>query len=1040
MPRVIWKQLSSLLLLLLIMAMMPAPAAAEQSFARGNAQGGFQAGAADDGDDDHGAVDQFVVNASDFAAGVRADYSITFSVSCKSFRKLDKGGVTFDFPSQFSLAQFDSVRLSDDLDSRDYGIRSIDVSGSSLTLHLKATDRDDDPDGDDNDDDDDEPKTVVVQVLIAGVVNSPLAGQYRLSLSGFNKKDKTIFGPAESEPFLILPTELPNELASLNLSISRSQLVGIPLLSTALLRLLDADGNPLVDYDLAANPVLLSTGSGMLEPSELNDNGLLENGVIDLGAAGVRFDGHSAITEVSATSNDIISNSVEVSFSGFDILVLRDQGGHSIRTLIAGSDTAAELWTVNRGELDPVEPIRATITWQSTGETIVIDSSTISPWGYVVLPVDLHIPDVSQDEDTLTVNLTSVFEIDGQRHTLVDHQVMPLSIVRPGSISPVPDSFSPDTVYIGVPFSMGFSVIHSAPIDRSGRAGVKVTFESGDEQEIVFDSPANYSSVDSNLMTYRDIPGLVGTNSSLSPGTYHVSLSYRWYSNHQLIGFFDTTIGTVELLEQPGPTLAAVQIVSVDIVAPNAPKVNNRQEFTIRALVANRSDQVSALQVTLASDGGSQFVATQRLGPLAAFDTVEVNFPVTATDRPIHSELFTVSISPLPVVDVLPPIDDTALATIQRPAFLELTYILAGVGRGTVRRGEQFSISVALINRGEADVSDARFRFNTGGPDFGTNEVIEGPLAVGVPIVFDFRAPDFDTTAWFSFVITDTSNDLNTDQSALIGRDGFRVRIRVVPPGATGFNVKAILIDSSVIAQGRPQELFALQFNNSHDYAVELNSLFIGIDLPDGATLSMDSLFDPERTGFSGRDLMSSLTAQDSGLFLDFARALLPARSTLGLVFTATVRSSAVSSFGLQLRAESINATFASGPNWGERVPVVPSNGDSLLFSREYTLHGSSFQQSFGIENNPFNPLLGPARFSFVLSQSSNIEFRIFTATGQLVYEQRLSRQAMVGQDQFFTWDGRNGDGEMVHNGVYIATLTTPETNQTVRKKIMVLK
>ncbi|MFQ5630239.1 MAG: hypothetical protein ACE5I1_15830, partial [bacterium] len=103
---------------------------------------------------------------------------------------------------------------------------------------------------------------------------------------------------------------------------------------------------------------------------------------------------------------------------------------------------------------------------------------------------------------------------------------------------------------------------------------------------------------------------------------------------------------------------------------------------------------------------------------------------------------------------------------------------------------------------------------------------------------------------------------------------------------------------------------------------------------------------------------------------------------------------------------------------------------DFVMVSSSSALTASDFEEFFNFPN-PFRPAEG-TWFQYYLPQSSQVEFRILTLAGELVYEQIFdasSPQAQAGArsgaaSRIF-WDGRNGNGEVVLNGVYIAVLKT---------------
>jgi len=104
----------------------------------------------------------------------------------------------------------------------------------------------------------------------------------------------------------------------------------------------------------------------------------------------------------------------------------------------------------------------------------------------------------------------------------------------------------------------------------------------------------------------------------------------------------------------------------------------------------------------------------------------------------------------------------------------------------------------------------------------------------------------------------------------------------------------------------------------------------------------------------------------------------------------------------------------------------------------------ADFQKSFYNYPNPFDPDDPQgATFQYKLSQPSDLEFRIYTLLGELVYAQsfkstdREGRPAPQGYNTLF-WNGRNGAGARVLNGVYLAMLKTG--GNTATTKVAVLK
>ncbi len=75
---------------------------------------------------------------------------------------------------------------------------------------------------------------------------------------------------------------------------------------------------------------------------------------------------------------------------------------------------------------------------------------------------------------------------------------------------------------------------------------------------------------------------------------------------------------------------------------------------------------------------------------------------------------------------------------------------------------------------------------------------------------------------------------------------------------------------------------------------------------------------------------------------------------------------------------------------------------------------------------NPFNPDKdGPTHLTFILDSPRNTEVRVFDASGDPVFDQKLDASQTHTGLNFVDWNGRNGNGATVANGVYILTVVS---------------
>lgn len=135
--------------------------------------------------------------------------------------------------------------------------------------------------------------------------------------------------------------------------------------------------------------------------------------------------------------------------------------------------------------------------------------------------------------------------------------------------------------------------------------------------------------------------------------------------------------------------------------------------------------------------------------------------------------------------------------------------------------------------------------------------------------------------------------------------------------------------------------------------------------------------------------------------------------------------------FQLAIRSgEAFDAIDADSRQQVEVEDELGNTGlDFTIFSTSSAVTAADFEEFYNYPN-PFRPDEG-TWFDFFLPQTSQVEFKILTLAGELVYEKTFDSstpQAQAGArkpNSRIPWDGRNGNGDMVLNGVYIAVLKT---------------
>ena len=502
----------------------------------------------------------------------------------------------------------------------------------------------------------------------------------------------------------------------------------------------------------------------------------------------------------------------------------------------------------------------------------------------------------------------------------------------------------------------------------------------------------------------------------------------------------DFDFETVRVIDQP-----VARIIDLEILAPNAPTVNTSQPFQARAIVANlSSSDLGPLTLGLTSDGESEFDSLVTTGVILPRDTVEILFDCVAADQPARAEIFRVAIESAEY-QTLSPLNNIALISIEEPARLEFDYTLFGAPGGLIDQNTGFGLRVELVNRGEAEAGDGAYLLTTGGVEFGTADSLAGPVTVDRSLEFSFISPGFDTTVEFIFQLTEVPVDLNTGEPAIITDSSFSFDFRVESQDAD-LLVEATPLGSNLVSPGQSKDLFQLSLTNrgvSSLTMISLDNFAIVFRGRDNLPLPTYTIIDASATVLSedGASIAAMVHATDK-LSFTLTDFLIGAGETRTLLLTAGFDKALSDEFTLIFETGDIDAVFSGGSQDGRPVRVSSADGSSSLISRVYVTRGAGLEESFVIENNPFNPLEQPARFSFELSQSSTVEFRVFTLTGEEVYSVDLPGQlsASVAAEQEIQWDGRNNSGRTVANGIYIVSIKVVETGEQTRMKVAVVK
>ena len=615
-----------------------------------------------------------------------------------------------------------------------------------------------------------------------------------------------------------------------------------------------------------------------------------------------------------------------------------------------------------------------------------------------------------------------------------------INLLAPVSLTYVAGSFTPLEITAGSDVPFNFEVIVTGVPSLEIEPDLSIFMLSGQGYSATVNLVAEDNTLVQGVNTVTTDPIFIPLDQVGASLTVATSISYRQTGSANYLEYRSDFNGQqVTVRERP-----TVQIVSLTAETPNRPNVNIGQEFRFLCWVANRSEYtITDLVLGLTTNGGSVFESEQVITEILPFDSVEVIYDVTAAEQVNNNEVFQVEILS-DNLNQLQPQDDIEIIVIEEPALLLLSYNSQGLSDGIIEPGDSVEIEINLSNFGEAETTTGRYSFSTGGIDFDLPaEPLEGNIVVGVPLRLKLVGPELDTVTAFTFEITERPIELNTGLPVEMSNTSFHIDVTLASLEAELF-VKPEKTDHLITA-GNLVELFSLELTNTGTSSLTdmlLEDIAVTLSDAQGQPLAVRSVLEVGNSGFfeDGRQLTAAVAGQNK-ITLYFTDYIVPASETRTVYFKARLMESLPSSFKINLEKYVVNARFIDEILAEDSVGVTSPSPDSTLLSELYVTAGKSLDESFKIADNPFNPNEAPATFRYYLDRPSRVEFRIFTLIGEEVFSRDIPEgEGVVDDLNEIVWDGRNNEGDMVYNGVYIALITIHATGQEARLKVAVMK
>jgi hypothetical protein len=256
---------------------------------------------------------------------------------------------------------------------------------------------------------------------------------------------------------------------------------------------------------------------------------------------------------------------------------------------------------------------------------------------------------------------------------------------------------------------------------------------------------------------------------------------------------------------------------------------------------------------------------------------------------------------------------------------------------------------------------------------------------------------------------------------------------------------------TTIVRGATDAALFGLSFENSSDGAVLLQNIRLTLRNRAGELLAPNSVL----------SRLSVVDYDDAEVrYIESLEA--PAENPVDVVFPSGFKIEPNTELAMEFRLDILSQTSAEefrisidDPQEDVIVKQEGSDIDIQLIDASGNVITTAFstglsvlidndlQASFYNFPNPFgSSLRSTTTFNYHLNQASDIEIRIYTLLGDHVYTFEFKATDQEGSQGAHSkeifWDGRNGKGQEVLNGVYIAVLET--ANATAYTKIAVAR
>lgn len=491
---------------------------------------------------------------------------------------------------------------------------------------------------------------------------------------------------------------------------------------------------------------------------------------------------------------------------------------------------------------------------------------------------------------------------------------------------------------------------------------------------------------------------------------------------------------------------AHLEIINLQVIAPNAPFVNTDQKFEISGEIVNRSleNSVDTFVVSLISDGASQQPPAVVIPKILPGDTANVNFTVIASATSNPAELFHLQVDASGVVANGGAHNNVVVITQTPPLLFITAEVVDHPGEiALFDYDEQFEISAFASNSGQGGFSGGTIQLRYDGPgDFHLAPIEDDSVAR-----WSLTSPAENTESFFTIFWLEFPLDLNSGEPVAMSGEPVDLPF-VIRASTTQLILHADGFNNRLLQRGVESKLFDLlleNITNDSRNTVGLFSMAMILTDRNGIMIPADRLTVADGSNFYlNGSAVSTMSIVEGQLHYQFSPLVIqPGELVILELRLKPLNDASLDFFSMRLAGDNISAEHISGPRVGEDVPVNGLLDQGFDVSIPQAIISEEFASSFRNYPNPFNPRMEASELRYFLSEDSDVDIYIFTQTGEKVRQFSFasgSNGGRSGINSGIYWDGLNGNGDEVLNGVYIALIKVANGNLTAKLKIAVVK